>query len=38
MLNNGCKVSEAVFKNGMLTIKIVDETKYAETKKIKIKN
>ena len=37
MLNNGCKVSEAVFKNGMLTIKIVDETKYEETKKIKIK-
>ena len=38
MLNSGCKVSEAIFKNGMLTIKIVDETKYAETKKIKIKN
>ena len=37
MLNNGCKVSEATFKNGMLNIKIVDETKYEETKKIKIK-
>ena len=37
MLNSGCKVSEATFKNGMLNIKIVDETKYEETKKIKIK-
>ena len=37
MLNSGCKVSEATFKNGMLVIKIVDETKYEEEKKIKIK-
>mgnify|MGYP003152396905 FL=1 len=37
MLNNGCKVSEATFKNGMLTVKIVDETKSEETKKIKIR-
>ena len=36
-LSPGCKVSEATFKNGMLNIKIVDETKYEETKKIKIK-
>ena len=37
MLNSGCKVSEATFKNGMLVVKIVDETKYEEEKKIKIK-
>jgi len=36
-LSSGCKVSEAVFKNGMLSIKIIDETKYEEQKKIKIK-
>ena len=36
-LSPGCKVSEAVFKNGMLSIRIVDETKYEETRKIKIK-
>ena len=36
-LSPGCKVSEATFKNGMLNIRIVDETKYEETKKIKIK-
>ena len=36
-LSSGCKVSEAIFKNGMLSIRIVDETKYEETKKIKIK-
>ena len=37
MLSPGCKVSEATFKNGMLSIKIVDETKYEKAKKIKIK-
>ena len=36
-LSSGCKVSEAIFKNGMLSIKIIDETKYEEQKKIKIK-